>query len=521
MDFEYQNGTGPLDARSPFAAVSMNSQRFPATPGAGRKSVFSLWQRSKGDQRTDGSPKGDMNAFDSPTRAGASRTTSPTKPLPPVPAFNSLFATPRKTTQDVTMEDSSAGETPKSPERQDDSEVGTPAERLAFERKKLGGLDTRSAPVIPTVSSLSMSPSKERERERGDRPKERERERRERRPSPPSKKESFFGRFKKQIYSPGRGEIPRGDIVQSKEKRIRRQRSREAQRQLAIQARYSMSGSGSEAENDDSELVIAPSRTVSPRKRSANYNSHNHQHTSETPQTPQPAAKEPHWMSSLFTFIGAHPTVPHILTFYAQLAFNTFLLGACAYMIYCFWTAIQDDINKKAWDLSADIIANIADATENFRINGCASATRAPALKVQCDAWAKLMGQDPMKIARAKVSAHTFAEIFNSFVEPISYKAMLFTALLIFGCFATSNFAFGVLRNKAMEQQHQQAAAQHFWAPGPPPTPQRSFSGMAAEGPGAYGGTPWHGKPALEPAPSRGFEIGDGQGSPRRRLIYN
>ncbi|KAL1589222.1 hypothetical protein WHR41_02255 [Cladosporium halotolerans] len=448
MDFEYQNGTGPLDARSPFAAVSMNSQRFPATPGAGRKR--------------------DMNAFDSPTRAGASRTTSPTKPLPPVPAFNSLFATPRKTTQDVTMEDSSAGETPKSPERQDDSEVGTPAER------------------------------------------------------PPSKKESFFGRFKKQIYSPGRGEIPRGDIVQSKEKRIRRQRSREAQRQLAIQARYSMSGSGSEAENDDSELVIAPSRTVSPRKRSANYNSHNHQHTSEPPQTPQPAAKEPHWMSSLFTFIGAHPTVPHILTFYAQLAFNTFLLGACAYMIYCFWTAIQDDINKKAWDLSADIIANIADATENFRINGCASATRAPALKVQCDAWAKLMGQDPMKIARAKVSAHTFAEIFNSFVEPISYKAMLFTALLIFGCFATSNFAFGVLRNKAMEQQHQQAAAQHFWAPGPPPpTPQRSFSGMAAEGPGAYGGTPWHGKPALEPAPSRGFEIGDGQGSPRRRLIYN
>jgi hypothetical protein len=49
MDFEYQNGTGPMDTKSPFAAVSMNAQRFPATPGgngASRKSVFSFaWNK--------------------------------------------------------------------------------------------------------------------------------------------------------------------------------------------------------------------------------------------------------------------------------------------------------------------------------------------------------------------------------------------------------------------------------------------------------------------------------------------
>jgi len=27
MDFEYQNGTGPMDSRSPFAQISMNAQR--------------------------------------------------------------------------------------------------------------------------------------------------------------------------------------------------------------------------------------------------------------------------------------------------------------------------------------------------------------------------------------------------------------------------------------------------------------------------------------------------------------
>ena len=36
MDFEFTNRTGPLDARSPFAQLSQNAQRF-GTPGKKRK----------------------------------------------------------------------------------------------------------------------------------------------------------------------------------------------------------------------------------------------------------------------------------------------------------------------------------------------------------------------------------------------------------------------------------------------------------------------------------------------------
>jgi hypothetical protein len=525
MDFEYQNGTGPMDAKSPFAAVSMNAQRFPATPSGGggagsRKSVFSFtWKKDKDATATDAAPpKGDYNAFDSPTRPGASRNPSPNKALPPVPgfngipAFNAMFATPRKTMQDTHMEDSSAGETPKSPERQDDSEAGTPAEKLAYERRRLGGgLDTRSAPAVPTVATMSMSPSKEMGRERT-REREKERERRDRRPSPGGKKESFFGRVKRSFNSPGRGELPRADASLNRDHRVRRQKSQRTLA-LALQKRYSdESHSGSEA--DDSELTIPP-QTISPRKRSANYNQ---QPPTEPHQQQQPPPqKEPNFISSLFTFIGAHPTVPHILSFYAQLAFNVFLLSGCAYLIYSFWSAVQGDVDKKAFEARADIIAEIVDATDQHRLNKCALPDRAPYLKTPCDHWERIMDQDSMKIARAKISAHTFAEIFNSFVEPISYKAMLFTALIVFGCFAVSNFAFGVLRNKAMEQhQPQQNWGGPYSFQAPPPTPQRSFSGLV-EGQG----TPWHGGPALEPAPSQRYELGDGQGSPRRRLVYN
>ena len=523
MDFQYDNGTGPINSQSPFMKAALNNQRFQQpTPGGSRKSVFSSFTRkpqTQMDSTTDAAHQGDYQTFDSPTRPGASRNTSPTKPLPPVPAFNALYTTPRKPVPDVHMEDSSAGETPKSPERQDDSEAGTPAERLALERRKLGGgLDSRSAPVLPTMSSVQISPRKERARE-WEREKESERQRTDRRPSSPvGKKESMWVRVKKTFNSPGRGEIPRGEVLQNKDHRVRKQRSREnqyASRQLALQ---SYSRSGSDAEDDDSEMTIPVPRTISPRKRSGKHNPP--PSNEEAPQKQQqPPSKEPGWISSLFTFIGAHPTVPHILSFYAQLMFNLFLLSACAYMIYSFWAAIQGDINKKALEASADIVAEVVKATADYRENSCGDSPLRPALKIPCEHFAKIMAQDPMKIARAKVSAHTFAEIFNSFIEPISYKAMLFTAMMIFGCFAVSNFAFGVLRNKAMEQQHHQqpwGAPYNFQAP--PPTPQRIFSGLA-DGTGGYQGTPWHGGPTLEPAPYQRYEL-EGQGSPRRRLVY-
>jgi hypothetical protein len=42
-----------------------------------------------------------------------------------------------------------------------------------------------------------------------------------------------------------------------------------------------------------------------------------------------------------------------------------------------------------------------------------------------CLAWEKCMNRDPTVVGRARVSAETFAEIVNSFIEPISYKTMV------------------------------------------------------------------------------------------------
>ena len=57
--------------------------------------------------------------------------------------------------------------------------------------------------------------------------------------------------------------------------------------------------------------------------------------------------------------------------------------------------------------------------------NRCERESRVPAMEGVCDGWEKCMNRDPGRVGRARVSAHTFAEILNGFVEPISVKAMV------------------------------------------------------------------------------------------------
>ncbi|GIZ45981.1 hypothetical protein CKM354_000912500 [Cercospora kikuchii] len=466
MDFEYQNKTGPLDARSPFAQLSQNTQRFGAS--------------------TPSKQRG-QSAFSSPFKNATNLQPSPTrKALPPTPvsAFNALYNTPRS--KAIDFDDSSAGETPKSPERSDND--ATPDHsRLGLR----GALNNHEASTLPTMPGAERgSPTKEKTR-----PDTLRRD---------SWLGASWGKFKSKLNSPGRGEIHRPEHSGAIEKRVKKRRERELQRQVSKRRRHSISDSG-----EDSEVVSKGSRKTSSK----------HKKDSSTNQD------RPHWLSRTFTFIAQHPTVPHILSFYAQLMFNIFLLAGCLYLIYCFWSAVQGDVDKKSHEAMADIMAEMADCARQYTTNNCDPSVRVPALNTVCETWHKCMNRDASKVGRAKVSAHTFAEIFNSFVEPISWKAMAFTFLLVFGCFASGNLAFGFFRDKA-GNQHQQ-----YYQQPPPPTPQRTFSGQNGQQQWYGGGTPWQNFEALEPGPSgypgqaqmliENGEHRSPQKSPVRRLVYN
>ena len=71
---------------------------------------------------------------------------------------------------------------------------------------------------------------------------------------------------------------------------------------------------------------------------------------------------------------------------------------------------------------------------------------RIPAMQKTCETWKNCMQQDPYTVASAKISAHTLAEILNSFVEPISYKTMVFVCLVLVTVIVGSNVGFGIGR---------------------------------------------------------------------------
>lgn len=72
-----------------------------------------------------------------------------------------------------------------------------------------------------------------------------------------------------------------------------------------------------------------------------------------------------------------------------------------------------------------EILQEMAICSKEYLENRCAPNTRVPAMEKACSAWEKCMNRDPTVVGRARVSAETFAEIINSFIEPISYKTMV------------------------------------------------------------------------------------------------
>lgn len=209
----------------------------------------------------------------------------------------------------------------------------------------------------------------------------------EKKKSPKKKRESIFGRI--WAGSPGRHYSTKG------EKRVLKRRAKNAQNQLRRRNDY-----GDDSDDD-------------PRsKDQTNANANSTQNNGWTA------------VGSIFNYIESHPQLPHILSFYAQLLLNLFLVFSCMYILYSFWSTIVSDVDKKSQEAIADALAEMAVCAKNYRDNGCEDR-RAPALERVCLEWEKCMSRDPKSVGRARVSAHTFAEIFNSFIEPISYKAMV------------------------------------------------------------------------------------------------
>ena len=108
-----------------------------------------------------------------------------------------------------------------------------------------------------------------------------------------------------------------------------------------------------------------------------------------------------------------------------QVAFNVVLISGVIYFLLQFCLTVRRDVQIKVDEQLAGVMGEITLCSKQYVENRCSPDLRVPAMEKACLAWEACMRRDPSVIGRAKLSAETFAEIINGFIEPISYKTMV------------------------------------------------------------------------------------------------
>ncbi|KAA8650255.1 hypothetical protein EYZ11_003846 [Aspergillus tanneri] len=260
---------------------------------------------------------------------------------------------------------------------------------------------------------------------------------------------NMYGRF---APSPGRGEIPRANLYSNAlARRVQKRRRRDKVLDLRLRR------------DSDDEESDRPSCSEGKRVNKKQSKHEQSQIPAESPSTSRMSS-----FSDFFALLEAHPNVPSILSWWAQLVVNLSLFSLAVYVVFGFVSAIRAEFDQAAEEVSDGILAEMASCAKSYVDNRCAGGDRLPALETVCENWERCMNRDPAKVGRAKVSAHTMAIIINSFIDPISWKAILFFLATISTVTIVSNWSFRSFRNRLN---------QHEYAP-PAPTFSRQPSGQ-------------------------------------------
>lgn len=252
--------------------------------------------------------------------------------------------------------------------------------------------------------------------------------------SPSKKRNSLFNLYGKFSPSPSRITRPFSDAL---ERRIHKRRRRALDKsQLVRVRRDSDDTSGSEA-----EIVVKQRRSPSKPLPSL-------------PQEPQT------WkISDFFTYLHSNPDLPAILSRYLQVLFNFALLSFFLYVIYSFYQTIRADVDRLQDEKVSEVISEMSQCSKQYIENNCAPDKRLPALEQLCSNWELCMNRRPEAVRRAALSAEAFAQIFNSFIEPLTLKTVLVCVLIVVVSVLAGNAPFIMFRRQ-FENQHPMA---HQW----------------------------------------------------------
>lgn len=139
---------------------------------------------------------------------------------------------------------------------------------------------------------------------------------------------------------------------------------------------------------------------------------------------------------------------------YIPIVYNALVALPILYIVFSVIWTFSNDFRIKAEEHQAGVLQQVASCAKNYEINQCHPSSRVPALEEKCNYWETCLNRNPSMISRSKIFAEIVAETLNSFVEPISYKAMLFFSIVIIGLFVLSNFTLATYYRKRSNIQY-------------------------------------------------------------------
>ncbi|KAF5313265.1 hypothetical protein D9619_003310 [Psilocybe cf. subviscida] len=173
-----------------------------------------------------------------------------------------------------------------------------------------------------------------------------------------------------------------------------------------------------------------------PHARRRRHEGENHDHGSESEEgeeSDDEGMVVPSLTQKTQNFINLHAPVrnetPYVLLGYLQFFFNLSLILIFLYLCVQFIITVQRDVGHRISEYSQGkyIIQEIAMCALQFKNNRCDNGDVIPAMIAQCASWETCMNRDPSTVGRARVGAELIAEVVNGFVEPISWKTLIFT----------------------------------------------------------------------------------------------
>ncbi|KAK9466031.1 Di-sulfide bridge nucleocytoplasmic transport domain-containing protein [Lipomyces arxii] len=250
-------------------------------------------------------------------------------------------------------------------------------------------------------------------------------------------------RFRGKDDSPA-ASSPVGQFMKSCKKLLPRKSPRKQKKQK----QYIQENSDSEEDNSDysgseqswsgKKMIVRETIMLSPRKGSSSRINSSRKVSRSISEGNNQLATIQQSNGSLLTFLSHHDNLPYVFASYLQLVFNVFLVLVMFYLIFSFVLMIRHDIARKVEESVAEAEAIIAQCGKNYMLNRCGDL-RLPAFEAQCAEWKTCMNSDSNAVGRASIGAETIAGIVNSFIEPISYKTMMFVLCLIFGSLYVSS----------------------------------------------------------------------------------